>query len=191
MSSLYNLGKKKILHALSGTKNFEWLNVFCNPDSVHQDIARGGERFLLILNGARQVNSIDKFRHVSYARNIGKCKLTSSFKLECLPPTSAAAKYHNYRSFHTIQQWLDKCKDLAEWGWHRKGGIFVPVTTDIAVAPDRLLRMISCGCSSGWLWKELWMQKAGVLLYIMCSKCCGESCTNCPPVTFEMLEEDD
>ena len=164
--------------------------MFYNPDSVHQDIARAGERFLLILYGARQVNPINKFRYVSYAHNIGKCKLTSSFKLECLPPTSAAAKYHSYRSFHTIQQWLGKYKDPADWGWHCQGGILVPVTTDIAVAPATLLRMISCGCSSG-CGRSCGCRKLGFYCSVMCSKCCGESCTNCPPVTFDMHEEDD
>jgi len=59
-----------------------------------------------------------------------------------LPPTSAAAKQHSYRTFLTVQQWLGNNFNPTEWGWTLTDDILVPVATDQPVAPERLLKKV-------------------------------------------------
>ncbi|KAG7153759.1 hypothetical protein Hamer_G009440 [Homarus americanus] len=52
----------------------------------------------MILYGAHQTHSINKYMHVSYVHMFSRKALTPTFKLECLPPTSATAKFHSYQA---------------------------------------------------------------------------------------------
>ena len=59
-------------------------------------------------------------------------KTSSTFKLEMLPPTSAAAKYHTYRAYFTVQEWLGNVAHLnpTNWGWEVKDGMLISILTD-------------------------------------------------------------
>jgi len=49
---------------------------------------------------------------------------------ERLPPTEDAIKYHSFRVYLQIMQWLDIDIEPTEWGWKKEGNILVPVMTD-------------------------------------------------------------
>ena len=76
-------------------------------------------------------------------------KLTSTFKLETLPPISDVAAQHSYRAYHTLQQCLGNDKDPTQWEWKRINNTFFPMMTTKQPAPDVLVNMISCGWTSG------------------------------------------
>ena len=54
------------------------------------------------LYGASSFESLDDYRHTAYKRAFGRSSQSSSFQLESLPPTSAAAKQHPYRTYLTV-----------------------------------------------------------------------------------------
>ena len=81
------------------------LNVFENRESSWDEIADAGEKFLLKLYVADQVQTLDKIRYPCYNRSISRMPLSSSFKLESMPPTSAAARQHSFRTYLCVQQW--------------------------------------------------------------------------------------
>ncbi|KAG1710435.1 hypothetical protein GQR58_002710 [Nymphon striatum] len=111
--------------------------------STHDKVKRAGKTFILKLYGASNFESLDKYRHIAYKRAIGRCSPSSSFQLASLPPTSAAAKKHLYRTYHTVQEWMGNTLPPIEWGWRSHDGTLAPVETDRPVAPESLLNMVS------------------------------------------------
>ena len=162
----------------------EWgiLDVFQRCDVSHDEIARAGELFLLKLYGATDAcNSLDKLRYVLYMKKISKA--SSTFQLQSLPPTSAAAKYHSYRAYYAVQEWLGNATDVmpTEWGWKLPGGVLSPVLTDRPVASESVLLIVSCGCKIN-CGKKCKCRRARLYCAPMCSSCIGQTCSNvCVP----------
>ena len=90
---------------MNGDNLDEW-NVFLDGDSNADDIARAVEHFALQMYGAKVSCSVHKLRYLTYDKAIGNSNLSTSFKLECLPPTSAALRRHSYRTYHAAQHWV-------------------------------------------------------------------------------------
>lgn len=178
VSAMYNVGKKKALAVLSENHNWDCLHVFKQEDACHNDIASAGEQFMLKLYGAKTTESLDQYRYVMYLQKLSKKSLASaSFQLESLPPTSAAAKFHAYRAYHTVQQWLgNDTLSATDWGWQIINGHLYPVETDQEPAPERVLRIVSCGCKMGCN-KRCKCRKASFKCSQMCSHCLGH-CRN-------------
>jgi len=83
--------------------------------------------------------SLDECRYTAYKQAISRSFLSSSFQLASLPPTSAAAKQHSFRTYLTVQEWMGNRLLLTEWGWRLQDGMLTPVETDRPIAPDTLL----------------------------------------------------
>ena len=177
-SSIYMKGKVKCLDICS-REDCGYLDKFKSPDSTREEVAFAGEKFLLILYRASpRVKSLDEQRYILYNRSVSKASITSVFKLESLPPSTAAAKFHCYRAYHTVQLWLGNELDPTEWGWRVSlTGILIPLETDKPVVPDNVLRMISCGCKSG-CGRSCGCRRAGLKCSVMCSQCYGFMCSN-------------
>lgn len=176
-------GKKKasawnVLKKMKSNE-IEDLQVFCNDIASHLQIKSAGEHFLLRWYGCPTTSTLDKQRYLMYNKRISKMKLTSTFKLETLPPTSDAAAQHSYRAYHTVQQCLGNDKDPTQWGWKRINNTLFPMMTTKQPAPDVLLNMISCGCTSGCT-NSCGCRKTGMKCGPMCNICQGQTCTNCP-----------
>ena len=76
----------------------------------------------------------------------------SSFHIQQLPPTSAAAKYHSYRAYFAVQEWLGNPGDLdpTDWGWIIESGeLLMPIKSDKPYAPEKLIKIVSCACKQG------------------------------------------
>ena len=144
------------------------VSTFTEPYSTPEDIANGGERFFIKLYGAIRSITLDKLRYILYTRSISRSSLSSGLKLESLPPTIAAAKFHPYRSYLAVQQWIVNNLCPADWCWQYRDGSLVPLTTDRPVAPTRVLQIVSCGCKTGCR-KTCGCRKAGLHCSPMCS----------------------
>ena len=131
-------------------------------------------------NANRLSTTLDWLRFVLYTQKMKKS--SSSFQLESLPPTSAAAKYHAYRAYFAVQEWLGNARSLqpTDWGWELHDGMLTPILTDKPLASGHVLGMVSCGCESGCGMKCT-CRKAGLNCTVMCSTCIGKICTNACP----------
>ena len=139
---------------------------------------------------AATCTTLDKRIYILYMQKVSK---SSSFKLHSLPPTSAAAKYHSYRAYYAVQEWLGNTGDIApvDWGWEVQDGMLSPVLNDEAVAPDNVLKIVSCGCQTD-CGKRCKCRKAGLLCTAMCSTCLGQTCSNaCQTVDDDDDDDDD
>ena len=66
-----------------------------------------------------------------------------------LPPTNSAAKYHSYRVYYQVQVWLgNESLHATDWGWELINGHLFPMKMDNAPAPESLLKIMKCGCTS-------------------------------------------
>lgn len=147
-----------------------------------------GETYLLKLYGAKQSECLNTYRFLMYNRKIKITSISSEFKQESLSPTKAAAKYHSYRVYLTVQQWLQNELSPFEWGWVYNGNILVPIKTDRPVVPDSALNLIACGCKTGCL-KSCGCRKVRVYCSPMCSHCNGQTCWNIHPIVTDGDEE--
>ncbi|ELU07980.1 hypothetical protein CAPTEDRAFT_206230 [Capitella teleta] len=176
--TLYGKGKKTAFHLARKTDLFPILESFEKPETPKAEIENAGEEFLLKFYGSNKlVSTLDKLRHYKYKQAIRKSSLTSTIKLESLPPTSAAAAQHSLRAYHQVQTWRGKMVDATAWGWQIGDGILAPVETTKGVAPENLLKMVACGCKTQ-CGKSCGCRKLGFKCSSMCSHCEGESCSN-------------
>ena len=121
---------------------------------------------------------------------------TSHVQPQSLPPTSSAAKYHSLRVYYQIQEqkgFGDKIRP-EEWGWIKMKE-FVPVQTDLAPAPQELLRVIRCNCKSDCSSSRCTCKKHGMECSAACGNCRGAGCINSnqieldEEVSFELSED--
>ena len=73
------------------------------------------------------------------------------------------------------------------WGWECTDAGFKPTTTDIAPAPQKLLKIIRCNCATDCATTWCSCQKHGMKWSIACGQCCGTGCQNATP----FLEDDE
>ena len=137
----------------------------------------GGEQFLLILYNSQKYSSLDESRLFLYNRDIAKTKLTSTFKLATLPPTSSAARQHLLRVYHQVQQWLGNELDPLKWGWKFEHGKLIPNPTDLPPAPEELLNIITCDCKTSCNTNKCECRRTLFQCSIMCGRC-WEICQN-------------
>lgn len=182
VSAMHNMGKKAPLRELEA-QDCTFLDTFKSENATHDEIARAGEEFILRLYRAKKTSkTLDDWRHIAYSRVMKTRKKAKSanftqFHLHNLPPTSAAAKYHSYRTYFTVQQWLGRCLQPTDWGWQCNDGVLIPTFSDRPVASKSILCMVSCGCKTG-CGNKCSCRKAGLECTAMCSTCMGRHCTN-------------
>ncbi|KAG1677542.1 hypothetical protein GQR58_013879 [Nymphon striatum] len=191
VSAIYRQGKRKAFNMVHIKREYDLLETFTNNGSTHEEVKRARETFVLKLYGASNYESLDKYRHIAYKRAIGRSSLSSSFQLASLPPTSAAAKQHSYRTYHTVQEWMGITLPPTEWGWRSHDGTLAPVETDRPVAPDSLLNMVSCGCKpDGCSNMTCSCNKLGLFCTSMRSKCSSQTCNNTTPSLLDVDDEE-
>ena len=77
-----------------------------------------------------------------------------------------------------------------KWEWRSQDDTLTPVETDLAVAPDTLPNMVSCGCKEGGCGSmSCGCKKLGMFCTSVCTKCKGETCSNTTPVSLDEDED--
>ena len=153
---------------------------FLRTNSGHQMIAETGEKLLVDIYNGNDGDTLDKLRLVMYHEKVS----TGSKQVQpkVLPPTSGAAKYHSYRVFYQVQEWacLGTSMELMpeEWGFQLQQGQLLPVHTDISPAPEELLNVIRCGCTTDCFSHWCSCQKVGLSCTTACGPCRSTSCLN-------------
>lgn len=190
-SSIFGVGKGIALKLIIKNKNFrKQAAIFSNEFSSKKEIEEAGQAALLIVYGGKHAN-IDRLRHEKFSQKVA----TSSVFVhpQVLPPTASATKYHSFRVYLQVQQWLGRA-DLnpTDWGWNVKDGKLTPKETDLPPAPPALLKVIRCNCKTSCTRATCSCRKHGLLCSPACGECRGVSCTNAPhPEIADSFDEDD
>lgn len=117
--AFFGKGKSQTIKLINSRKDLqEVVEIFNNPSSAKDDIARAGEKFTLALYKApRNETSLNHYRFISFNKLIGQSG--HAVLLPRLLPTSAALAQHPYRGFHQIHTWRGKTLPATGWGWRK------------------------------------------------------------------------
>ena len=152
--------------------------MFSAQSASPQEVIAAGEQVLVSMYNGKPGELLDSLRYKRFCEKVATN--TSHVQPQSLPPTSAAAKYHSLRVYFQIKQWKDSENDLLpiEWGWRESEGGLLPVHTDLAPAPDELLRVIRCNCQADCSSLRCTCRKHNVECSPACGNCKGSACTN-------------
>ena len=70
------------------------------------------------------------------------------------------------------------------WTWNEEIGLYEPITTDLSPAPESIVELSMCKCTTGCLTQRCKCKKNG----FVCSELCH--CTSCKNVEETMTPED-
>ena len=177
-SRLYGVGKATALKKSENVLHFkEQANVFSCHSTV-SDVVTAGEKALVSLFGGKPGIGLNALRYQRYFEKLAS--KTSHIEPQNLPPTAAAARFHSLRVYLQVKQWQgeDAGMSMEDWGWKVTNDQVFPVATDLPPAPESLLQLIRCNCSSDCRSMRCTCRKNGMQCSPACGQCKGSSCTN-------------
>ncbi|CAG9771594.1 unnamed protein product [Ceutorhynchus assimilis] len=188
-SALFGKGKTALLNLLM--KNEELMSevqLFNSQGAEIEALVSLGERTICALYGVLESQTLLGVRHSIFTRPTARKDLTPELKLKLMLPTSGAARYHTLRVYLQVQNWLGHKLDAIQFGWREGFGRLLPVISDDPPAPDSLLKLVRCGCTTGCN-QNCGCRRAGMPCKSYCARCEG-NCTNNEPVVLDDAETD-
>ena len=189
-SRLYYIGKSTILKKFKAkTILHHSAQIFNNPNSTAKEIKFAGEKALVNIYNGKSNESLNTLHYRQYCEKLATN--TTQVEPRTLPPTSAAAKFHNYRVFLQTCQWKSLDCDLSPdlWGWTKDDAVLSPTMTDLPPAPEDLLKIILCNCLTNCQNARCSCIKHGIKCSVACGHCHGSACSNA--VSFIVDEDED
>ena len=104
---------------------------------------------------------------------------------ESLSPTDSAALQHSMRAYLQIQDWLvlqSMSLKPEEYGWTCGRFGYEPIFMTEPVAPENLLKFVSCNCKGDCTSQRCSCQKNNVRCVTACGNCHGKLCKNAESV---------
>ncbi|KAK0155278.1 hypothetical protein N1851_002375 [Merluccius polli] len=170
--------KPTLLSKLCQTdKSERAMDVFCDIRAKKSDIIEAGcELFKNIFRG-NPSGDLEDLRFDIFSKRAA----AGSIKPEKLPPTTGAAAQHSLRAYLQTRDWLmlqSPSLDVLEYGWKQGKHGYEPVPTTDPMAPDYLLKLVSCNCAGDCGTLRCCCKKQGVKCISACGNCHGNSCQN-------------
>ena len=150
-SGLFGFGKVRLFKS----KLLEKLPSLAGEFYVRQEgsdrVVEAGLKIISMIYSKSSDNSLDALRYNIFSSLTDEKKVGVSRKTDFrrLPPTTAAAKFHILRVYHQVQEWLFVQLNPEIYGWKLVNGKHVPIYTDKPIAPEGLIRKVTCSCKSG------------------------------------------
>ena len=166
--------------------------VFNNISASKKDVVAAGEKALVCLYNGKSDEGLDSLRYRRYCEKV--VTNISRVQPQSLTPTSAAAMYHSLRVYFQVQQWKGAAETMSteEWRWKACDGLFLPVLTHLPPAPEAILRIIRCNCSTDCSSLKCSCRKHNLECSAACGQCRGSGCTNSiRPDDSESSSDDD
>ena len=76
--------------------------------------------------------------------------------------------------------WMGEEADLeaTDWGWKTEENQFIPVMNEMNAAPDSLLEVVHCNCTTGCSTQRCTCRTYGLPCTSACGQCQVQSCSN-------------
>ena len=76
--------------------------------------------------------------------------------------------------------WMGEEADLeaTDWGWKTEENQFIPVMNEMNAAPDSLLKVVHCNCTTGCSTQRCTCRTYGLPCTSACGQCQVQSCSN-------------
>ena len=188
-SRLYGLGKGLSLNRFtSGALYRDKAGQFCNKDATVDDVIDAVEAALVCLYSGKEGDNLDGLRYSKFCDKVATNKV--HIRPQTLPPTYAAARYHNMPVYLQVQLWMVVCNTKeTDWRWMTKDENVVSVMTFLPPAPDKLLRVIRCNCTTDCSTARCSCRKHSLECSPACGQCRGIGCSN--STAADICDEDD
>ena len=189
-SRLFGLGKGLAIKTLGSNDNDfnEAADTFLRIGASKEEIDAAGQKAVVILYGCDKSATLNANRYHTFKRKVANS--TMFVHPKDLPPTASACKFHSFRVYYQVQMWSDSNASQylspEDWGWVVRDGVLHPICTDIAPAPENILKVIKCGCKGSCSSMRCTCRKNGVECSSVCNGCKGINCLNASSV----IEED-
>ena len=190
-SRLYGLGKGLSLKRFTSSALFRnKAEQFCKKDATVDAVIDAGEVSLVCLYSGKEGDNLDGLRYAKFCDKVATNKV--HIHRQTLPPVSAALRYHSMRVYMQVQQWMGVCNmKETDWGWMTKDENLVAVMTDLPPAPDELLRVIRCNCTTDRRTARCSCRKHSLECSPACGRCRGIGCSNSSAADISDEDDDD
>jgi len=179
-SRIFGMGKRTLFQkATKGDKELESLALaFTKPGQSVDAIEEYGKQSMVLLYAGKQSDSLASLRYSVLKKKVVS---VSSFVAPArLPPTASATIFHSLRAYYQIMIWLGLQSNLdpTGWGWKIEDKQFAPVMTLKKPAPDNLLKIVHCNCTTACTTRRCTCRRYGLPCTSACGQCQLVSCEN-------------
>ncbi|GFR76202.1 small heat shock protein hspD [Elysia marginata] len=94
----------------AGSDQDSEVEVFLNTAATVEDVVSAGEKAIVCLYGGNSDYTPNSLRHAKFCEKASKS--LTSVKVDKLPPTSAASRYHGMCAYLSPQLWLESSLGL-------------------------------------------------------------------------------
>lgn len=188
VSACFGIGKGTMLKVL---KSGHPLNVLGNVDAAWPDVMEQATQFMAACYGQRKSNSMSEVRIGVWRARTGRPGSTTTPKLCSLPPTTEAFVENVKRAHLQTCIWKNALEldppnlDPTNYGWIKEDSTksLLPTTVpaNVNLAPNAILKLIRCTCTSVMPCKSsrCGCNNANLACTIFCSchasiECCNE-----------------
>ncbi|CAB4041625.1 Hypothetical predicted protein, partial [Paramuricea clavata] len=190
-SRIFGIGKKSVFQKIiKGESVFRTCSkIFCSPDKDRDTVESAGCKAMVSLFNGNQNESLATLRYNSLCKKVSRAK--TFVTPERLPPTASATRFHSLRTHYQVMVWMGISEDMVsnDWGFKVQGDKLIPIMMDKDHAPEVLLKMIHCNCSTGCNTLRCTCKKHGLDCTSACGPCQEGNCDNM--TLGPILDEDD
>jgi hypothetical protein len=188
-SRIYGVGKKTVFQKLLKHESvlYSCANEFTTPHKNPADLVSLGIQAMAVIFGGNSTISLAALRYQILTKKVTSAK--SFVKPERLPPTESSTKYHCMRSYYQIMTWMGMAGEMnpENWGWKLVNDELVPIMCNMNAAPDCLLKIIHCSCTTGCGGKRCSCRRYGLPCSFVCGSCQVTHCDN----SYDVLQNND
>ena len=179
-SRIFGIGKKSVLQKIVHGDPIlcTSADTFSAPNQSHHVIESSGKNAMLAIYNGRKTEDLSNLRCSVLCRKAISSK--TYVTPERLPPTESATKYHSMRVYFQIMVWMGKAGDMdaTNWDWTFQQNKYIPIMMNNCPAPDTLLKVIHCNCSTGCASLRCKCRKSGLDCTTACGPCQDGCCEN-------------
>ena len=193
-SRIFGVGKKTAFQKLA--KGYPLIRscaiAFTIPNQTTEVIDNLGCQVMAVLFGCKGTDSLATMRYNTFSKKV--VSALSFVTPERLSRTESATKLHCRIAYYQVMVWAgkDEGMDPRNWGWILQDNRLVPLMSMMNAAPDNLLTIIHCNCSTACKTLRCSCRRYGLPYSTVCGPCQIEECDN-PYNRFlpEESEDDD
>ena len=190
-SRIFGVGKKATFQKLvKGDSVLQSCsNEFISPNQTRAIIEDLGSKVMAVLFGEKCTESLASLRYNILVKKVSSAK--SFVTPERLPPTASSTKFHCLRAYYQIMVWTEQegDMDVTNWGWKLEENSLIPIMSEMNAAPDILLKMIHCNCTTACTTLRCSCRRYGLPCHTVCGQCQLDECNN--PYNQRTEEEND
>ena len=178
-SRIFGVGKKATFQKLvKGDSVLQSCsNEFISPNQTSYHLRHWQQS-----NGCLVWWKVHRITSILTLQHIGK----ESFLSEIICYTRTSAPYcilhqiHCLRAYYQIMAWTEQegDMDVTNWGWKLKENSLIPIMSEMNAAPDILLKMIHCNCTTACTTLRCSCRRYGLPCHTVCGQCQLDECNN-------------